>query len=63
MASRVVDAGPHPSEVPKAVRDEARTLRGNGQRSLAEANRLINNLMDIVGALEKRVHMLEQRRG
>lgn len=53
-----VVAPPHPSQSFTAAKaQEMRTLRGRGQRNLAEANRLIDLLVERLDALEAEVRL------
>lgn len=53
MARAQVAAPPHPSEAfTPAKAAELRTLRAKGQRNLADANRLIDLLVERMDAME-----------
>lgn len=58
MAQVNVAAPPHPSQgFTEAEAQELRTLRGKGQRNLADSNRLIDLLVERVDALEAEMRL------
>lgn len=58
MAREAIAAPPHPStSFTDADRSEMSTLRGKGQRTLVEANRLIDLLTKRMDALEAKAKL------